>query len=81
MKLHDYLTQQRGRTADLARAIKAHYPDVARWAAGTRVIPIRFGIPIERATGGLVTRQELFSADICRDVWPELSTTPAEETP
>jgi DNA-binding transcriptional regulator YdaS (Cro superfamily) len=72
MNLKTYLSLERGRTSALARAIGAHAPDVSRWADGKRPIPIQFGIPIEQATKGEVTRLEIFPVDVIEKVWPEL---------
>lgn len=74
MDLKTYLSGGRGRLSALSKAIGAHAPDVSRWASGDRPIPIPFGLPIEQATGGLVTRQEMFSQDTLAKVWPELVT-------
>lgn len=71
MELKTYLSQERGRAAALAKAIGAHSPDVSRWADGTRPVPVHFGAPIEKATEGAVTRQELFPGDWAT-IWPEL---------
>jgi DNA-binding transcriptional regulator YdaS (Cro superfamily) len=71
MNLSQYLSLERGRQASLARAIGAHAPDISRWAAGTRPIPVEYGAAIEGATGGLVTRKEMFPNDWPR-IWPEL---------
>jgi DNA-binding transcriptional regulator YdaS (Cro superfamily) len=73
MNLHEYLSQERGRQASLAKAIGAHAPDISRWADGSRAIPFHFGAPIELATGGQVTRKEMFPCDWER-LWPELAT-------
>lgn len=73
MKLLEYFEQRRGLQIELAKAIGASQPDVARWAKGTRAIPLRFGPAIERATRGLVKRQDLYSEEVCRDVWPDLA--------
>lgn len=74
MNIKTYLTQERGRQAALAKAIGAHAPDVSRWAEGTRPIPVIYGAAIESATGGLVTRQEMFPDD-WQKIWPELVPT------
>lgn len=71
MNLHDYISQERGRQAALAKSIGAHAPDVSRWADGSRPIPDKYGAPIESATSGLVTRKEMFP-DTWFIVWPEL---------
>lgn len=76
MNLSEYLSQERGRQAALAKAIGAHAPDVCRWSDGTRPIPIEYGASIEKETGGLVTRQEMFP-DKWERVWPELVTPPS----
>lgn len=73
MKLSSYLTEQpRGALRALARQIDAHEPDVSRWASGERPIPLRYAALIERATGGAVTRQDMFPEDWQR-IWPELA--------
>jgi DNA-binding transcriptional regulator YdaS (Cro superfamily) len=74
MDIKTYLSQERGRQAALAKAIGAHAPDVSRWADGTRPIPVAYGAAIERATGGLVTRREMFPDDWQR-IWPELAVS------
>ena len=73
MNLSQYFSQERGRQAALAKAIGAHAPDVSRWADGKRPIPMEYGAAIEAATGGLVTRREMFPNDWHR-LWPELAT-------
>lgn len=75
MKLSQYLSQERGRQKALALTIGAHAPDVSRWAKGTRPIPVEHGAALERATSGLVTRQEMFPDDWQR-IWPELVDAP-----
>lgn len=77
MKLSEYLSEEHGRQAALARAIGAHAPDISRWADGLRPIPVKYGAPIEKATGGAVTRQEMFPDDWAA-IWPELATTTLE---
>lgn len=72
MDLKTYLSTERGRAAALAKTIGAHPPDVSRWAAGTRPIPVAYGAPIEAATGGLVTRREMFPEN-WQHIWPELN--------
>ena len=71
MNLSQYLVQERGRQSSLARAIGAHAPDISRWANGTRPIPLEYGAEIERATGGQVTRKEMFPTR-WMSIWPEL---------
>lgn len=72
MDLKTYLSGKRGRLAKLSRAIGGYAPDVKRWATGERPVPVHFGRPIEDATGGQVTRQEMFGLDVIERVWPEL---------
>jgi DNA-binding transcriptional regulator YdaS (Cro superfamily) len=72
MDLKTYLSAERGRLVALSRAIDAHESDVSRWANGKRPIPIPFGLPIERETGGQVTRSEMFSREVIARVWPDL---------
>jgi DNA-binding transcriptional regulator YdaS (Cro superfamily) len=76
MDLKTYLDSGRGRTSELARAIGAHASDVSAWKSLARPVPIHFGLPIEQATNGLVTRLDLFSVEIIRQVWPELLAKP-----
>jgi DNA-binding transcriptional regulator YdaS (Cro superfamily) len=73
MKLAEYLSEARGRQAALAKEIKAHAPDVSRWATGERPIPVEFCPAIERVTEGVVTRRDLRPDDWQR-IWPELAT-------
>jgi len=72
MDLKTYLSQERGRANRMARAIGAHQPDVSRWARGERPVPKHYGWPIEKFTGGAVTRRDLFP-DEWRSYWPELA--------
>lgn len=79
MDLKAYLHAERGRLVALSRAIDAHPSDVSRWARGERPIPIPFGYPIERETGGQVTRREMFPLCTIERVWPELTETRRRE--
>ena len=72
MDLKTYLSEKHGRLVSLSRAIGAHASDVSRWASGERPVPVPFGIPIEDATGGLVTRKEMFPEQLIARVWPDL---------
>lgn len=80
MNLNEYLSQERGRQAALCKLIGAHPPDVSKWASGERPIPVPYGAPIESATNGLVTRQEMFPEEWKR-VWPELKALPRVKKP
>jgi DNA-binding transcriptional regulator YdaS (Cro superfamily) len=72
MKLSEYLSQERGRAAAMAKALGTHAPNVTDWAKGKRPVPIAYGAQIEQLTAGLVTRQDLFPEDWLR-IWPELN--------
>ena len=72
MDLKTYLSAERGRPSVLAKDIGAHLPDVYAWMKNRRPVPIHFGIAIERATKGQVTRLDLFPAEVIIKVWPEL---------
>lgn len=52
---------------------------VSQWSTGPRVPPIERCVPIERATGGAVTRKDL-RPDDWQKIWPELAQAPASET-
>lgn len=72
MDLPTYLEQaERGAAAALARAIGVHPVMVSQWAAGVKAVPVERCMPIERATGGQVTRQELRPDDYWL-IWPDL---------
>lgn len=76
MKLDEYLRRQkRGSLAKLAAILGAHAPDVSRWAQGTRPVPEKAAVAIERATGGEVMRWDLRTADWF-EIWPELIGSP-----
>jgi DNA-binding transcriptional regulator YdaS (Cro superfamily) len=72
MNLSDYLSQGRGRATALAKGLGIKPPSVTQWAKGKKPIPRLHGAEIERLTGGLVTRQELFP-DQWEQLWPELT--------
>ncbi|MCA7943234.1 transcriptional regulator [Burkholderia vietnamiensis] len=76
MDLRTYLDVERGRLVKLAAAIGAHASDISAWANKKRPVPIPYGWPIERETGGQVTRVDLFSAKVIRDTWPDLAEIP-----
>lgn len=78
MNLKAYLSEKRGRQAELAKAIGAHAPDISRWADGERPIPISHAAQIEIHTGGAVTRKEMFP-DSWQSIWPELSPPKKEK--
>ena len=79
MTLSEYFALERGNQAGLAVALGLSTPGIRQWVVGIRPIPVEHGAAIERATGGQVTRQELFP-DIWARIWPEL-VAPAAEHP
>ncbi|QII84188.1 helix-turn-helix domain-containing protein [Bordetella hinzii] len=76
MKLHTYLSQERGRAAMLARALRVKPPTISEWRRGVKRVPITQCLPIERATGGEVTRADL--RDDWRTVWPDYKQKPSK---
>lgn len=58
MKLRHYIDAQRGRAAELARALRITPCLIAQWAS-TRQVPAERCPSIERATGGLVRCEDL----------------------
>lgn len=85
MTLSEYFALAYGNQAGLAAALGLSTPGIRQWVTGLRPVPVEHGAAIERATGGQVTRQELFP-DTWARIWPELAA-PAdrlrktEETP
>jgi DNA-binding transcriptional regulator YdaS (Cro superfamily) len=75
MELKKYLKLKRGNAAQLARDIGSYPPDISDYAKGKKPIPFPFGPAIEEATGGLVTRKDLFP-DTWAKNWPELVEKP-----
>lgn len=71
MLLGEYFKSRPGGQALLAKAIGAHAPDVSRWAAGQRPVPVGRCTAIELATCGAVRRWDLRPAD-WHLIWPEL---------
>lgn len=71
MKLNEYFHSENISAAAFARKIKAHAPDVLRWANGQRTPPVIWCVRIESATGGVVTRRDLRPDDFA-EIWPEL---------
>jgi DNA-binding transcriptional regulator YdaS (Cro superfamily) len=79
MKLSEYISQERGRGASIATAIGVSPQQVYQWANGSRPTPKDHGAQIEIATGGAVTRQEMFPDDWQR-MWPELIQSKTNRT-
>ena len=71
MKLDKYLRQKHGRQAWLAKELNVTAGFINQITNGSRPIPARFGIAIERATQGKVTRKDMFSNWV--EIWPELA--------
>ncbi|PJK00817.1 transcriptional regulator [Lysobacteraceae bacterium NML91-0213] len=59
MNLTDYLKQERGRGAALARVLSVTPVTVSQWSSGDRQVPAERCPAIERATGGQVRCEEL----------------------
>lgn len=76
MKLSEYFSEEGVSAAAFARKIKAHAPDVLRWANGQRDVPILWCVKIETETGGKVSRKDL--RPDWREIWPELKETENE---
>ena len=71
MKLSEYLVERNAQT-ELARAIGAQPQLIWQWTRAVRPVPIERCMPIERATGGKVTRRDL-RPDDWQEIWPELA--------
>lgn len=80
MNLSTYLIDTRTKKTVFARAIKVSPSLLHQWLRGIRPIAIQHGAAIERASGGAVTRKELFP-DTWADIWPELKSSPAKAAP
>ena len=77
MTLSEYLTAH-GRAIQLASAVGVSPATVSNWNACKHPVPAELGAAIERATGGQVTRQELFP-DTWARIWPELAPAGDEQ--
>jgi DNA-binding transcriptional regulator YdaS (Cro superfamily) len=77
MKLSKYLSDH-GSQTKLARAIGAQPQLIWQWSTGVRRVPVERCNPIEQATNGAVTRQDL-RPDDWQSIWPELAQQPATE--
>lgn len=71
MTLSEYLTAH-GRAIQLAGAVGVTPATVSNWNTRKHPVPAELAAAIERATGGQVTRQELFP-DTWARIWPELA--------
>lgn len=62
-----------GGQAELARLLGVSSQAVNQWMMGTRPVPVKRCVDIERATNGVVTRKDL-RPDNWQRIWPELTT-------
>lgn len=72
MDLRTYLNAApRGTAASIAKAVSVHPVMVTQWANRLKDVPPERCLPIERATGGAVTRADLRPNDFWL-IWPDL---------
>lgn len=71
MNLQDWLKQEHGRQAALARHLGIKPPQVADWISRDKPIPLVHMAAIESYTAGQVTRRDMRPNDWQR-IWPEL---------
>lgn len=69
MNLDQYLSDKSA--ADLAKDVGVTPVLISQWRNGIRPVPVERCVPIERATGGAVTRKDLRPDDWAQ-IWPEL---------
>ena len=69
-----------GNMSSLAAKLGVTKAAVWQWKKDGRKIPIEHCVPIERATGGAVTRCDL-RPDDWRDIWPELADSQEKQAP
>lgn len=80
MNLKTYITSERGRAVLLAsELVGVSLSYLSQMASGKAPISPKRCVEIERATKGVVTRQDL-KPDEWRDIWPELDK-PKRRTP
>lgn len=72
MTLSEYFALAHGNQAAFVKATGLAQAFASSIALGGRPVPAEHGAAIERATGGQVTRQELFP-DTWARIWPELA--------
>jgi DNA-binding transcriptional regulator YdaS (Cro superfamily) len=72
MDLKTYNSKERGRATALATKLGVSVSYLSQMAAGTAPISAARAMEIEKATDGLVTRQELY--EDWQRVWPDLLT-------
>lgn len=71
MQLKEYIQSGRGKATDLAESLGIPASYLSQMASGNRAITPERASDIERLTGGIVTRKEMFPAK-WRRIWPEL---------
>lgn len=59
MTLREYLDERHGRMTELAAHLHVSVSLVSMWASGSRVVPIRFLVPIMKWSKRNVTRATL----------------------
>ena len=72
MKLKAYIQSERGKATALAEALNIPATYLSQMASGNRAITAERASDIERFTGGVVTRKDMFPDKWAR-IWPELS--------
>ncbi len=72
MNLNEWLKQERGRQAELARHLGIKPPQVADWISRDKPVPVVHMAAIEAYTAGAVTRRDMRPDDWQR-IWPELA--------
>lgn len=72
MHLKAYIQSERGKATALAEALKIPATYLSQMASGNRAITAERASDIERFTGGVVTRKEMFPDKWAR-IWPELN--------
>ncbi len=72
MNLNEWLKQERGRQAELARHLGIKPPQVADWISRDKPVPVVHMAAIEAYTAGAVTRRDM-RPDDWRRIWPELA--------
>ena len=72
MHLKAYIQSERGKATALAEALQIPATYLSQMASGNRAITAERASDIERFTGGVVTRKDMFPDKWAR-IWPELS--------
>lgn len=72
MHLKAYIQSERGKATALADALGIPLSYLSQMASGNRAITAERASDIERFTGGVVTRKEMFPSKWQR-IWPELT--------